>query len=109
MVRIFSLLLLILGLSVTPTFAALGNMTFGDKSESLKEAGVGPVVFPHGSHEKILKCNVCHPKIFKEKRGANDMTMKKNMEGQFCGSPNCHNSKAFPLFQCARCHTKVKK
>ena len=108
MARIISFSLLLLALSVSPAFAALGDMTFGDKAESLKKAGMGPVVFPHGGHEKIIKCNICHPKIFKEKRGANDITMKKNMEGQFCGSPSCHNSTAFPLFLCKRCHQNVK-
>jgi len=105
MARIIILSLLLLTLPATTLFAGLGNMTFGDKSESLKEAGVGPAIFPHDSHEKKVKCKVCHPTIFKEKRGANDITMKKNMEGQFCGSPNCHNSsQAFPLFQCKKCH-----
>ncbi len=86
----------------------LGNMMFDSKIKSMKKAGVGPVVFPHTKHEQILKCRDCHPKIFKEKRGANDISMKKNMNMQFCGAPGCHNSaNAFPLFQCAKCHTLI--
>ncbi len=86
----------------------LGDMKLDSKLSSMKKAGVGPVIFPHTKHEKIYKCGDCHPKIFKEKRGANDISMKKNMNLQFCGSQNCHNSrKAFPLFQCAKCHTHV--
>lgn len=96
-------------LAVPAHGANLGDMVMERQLESMKEGGVGPVVFPHTAHEKLLKCADCHPKIFTEKRGANDVSMKKNMEQKFCGSPNCHNSpKAFPLFMCAKCHTQVK-
>ncbi len=90
------------------SWAGIGDIRLESKIESMKKAGVGPVIFPHDRHEKANKCNDCHPKIFKDKRGANDISMKYNMEGKFCGSPNCHNSpKTFPLFQCASCHTGV--
>lgn len=89
--------------------AAISDIRLEDKIESMKKAGVGPVIYPHARHEKLYKCNACHPKIFKEKREENDISMKKNMEGKYCGSPNCHNSpKAFPLYNCERCHTNVK-
>ncbi len=78
------------------------------KVASMHKAGVGPVIYPHALHEKLYKCNDCHPKIFKDKHGDNDISMKKNMDGNFCGSPNCHNSqKAFALFNCNKCHTEV--
>ncbi|MBI5642768.1 MAG: hypothetical protein HY954_04770 [Deltaproteobacteria bacterium] len=90
-------------------FGGLGNMKLDSKVDSMHKAGVGPVVFPHDRHEKAFKCNACHPKIFKEKRGENNISMKFNMEGKFCGSPNCHNSpKTFPLFECAKCHTEIR-
>lgn len=89
--------------------AKLGDIVFDDKAASLKKAGVGPAVFPHGKHEDIYKCDDCHPKIFKDKRGANDVTMQKNMSGEFCGNIECHNSpKAFPLYQCKKCHAEKK-
>jgi c(7)-type cytochrome triheme protein len=91
--------------------AALGDMRLDSKLSSMEKAGVGPVVFPHARHEKAFKCAVCHPKIFKDKRGENDISMKKNMDQKFCGSPNCHNKdneKAHQLYECARCHTNVK-
>lgn len=89
--------------------AAPGNIVLDDKKESMNEAGVDSVNYPHAAHAKIYKCAECHPSIFKDKRGANDITMGKNMEGQFCGSPNCHDSiKAFPLYQCSNCHSKIK-
>lgn len=86
-----------------------GKFILDSKLTSMKKAGVGPVVFPHDQHKKKFKCGVCHPGIFKDQAKANDISMKKNMDGQFCGSANCHNSpNAFPLFQCANCHTNVK-
>lgn len=85
-----------------------GKFILDSKLSSMVKAGVGPVVFPHGQHQAKFKCGVCHPAIFKDKAKANDISMKKNMNGEFCGSPNCHNSpNAFPLYQCASCHTKV--
>ncbi|MBI1912840.1 MAG: hypothetical protein HYS21_12685 [Deltaproteobacteria bacterium] len=89
-------------------FAQIGKLKLDSKVDSMHKAGVGPVIFPHDSHEKLYKCNDCHPKIFKEKRGESGISMKLNMDGKFCGSPNCHNSpKAFPLFECTKCHTNV--
>jgi c(7)-type cytochrome triheme protein len=89
--------------------AKLGDMVFDDKAGSLKKAGVNPAVFPHGKHEDLYKCEDCHPKIFKDKRGANDITMQKNISGEFCGNPNCHNSpQAFPLYMCKKCHIDKK-
>ena len=99
-------------------------MVLDSKIESMKKAGVGPVIFPHTTHEKADKCDACHPKIFKAKRGANDLSMKLNMEGKICASPNCHsnpgfeppnakkkakrNKVPFALINCANCHTKIK-
>ena len=84
------------------------TITLDDKIDSMSQAGVGPVEYPHKAHVKLYDCNDCHPSIFKDKHGANDITMKQNMEGNFCGSPSCHNSqKAFPLFMCTNCHTNV--
>ena len=89
--------------------AAPDVITLDDKRDSMLEAGVDSVKYPHAAHAKLYKCVDCHPRIFKDKRGANDITMKKNMDGQFCGSPNCHDSiKAFPLYKCLNCHTKIK-
>ncbi|GMR05179.1 MAG: hypothetical protein BMS9Abin23_1124 [Thermodesulfobacteriota bacterium] len=83
----------------------LGDITISNQSESRKDAGVGPVIYPHTRHEKIFKCEVCHPKIFVKKRGANKINMKLNMNGKYCGAPGCHNSlKAFPLYECFKCH-----
>lgn len=86
-----------------------GDIRLDSKIESMKKAGVGPVIYPHKLHDKLYKCDACHPKIFKDKHGANDISMKLNMNQKFCGAPGCHNSdKAFPLYMCDKCH-EVKK
>ncbi len=96
-------------LATVPSFAAIGDRTINNQEASRSKAGVGPVIYPHARHEKRYKCADCHPKIFKDKKGENPITMKANMDQKFCGSPNCHNSqKAFPLYECAKCHTNVK-
>ncbi|MBI5599054.1 MAG: hypothetical protein HY890_04880 [Deltaproteobacteria bacterium] len=95
--------------ALTAGAGAPAVLKLDDKIESMKRAGVGPVNFPHARHEKLYKCADCHPKIFKEKVNTSDISMKKNMEGKACGTAKCHDSiKAFPLFQCVKCHTNVK-
>lgn len=102
------LLILLLAAPGIAGAAQFGTMTLDSKLESMKKAGVGPVVYPHDKHEALFKCDECHPKVFKDKKGANDMSMKMNMEGKFCGSASCHNSpNAFPLYICTKCHTNV--
>ena len=83
----------------------LGDMVFDSKIESMKKAEQKPVVFPHTLHEELVECAKCHPGIFIDKRGANDISMRANMKGEFCGSPGCHDPVKFPLYQCAKCHT----
>ncbi len=90
----------------------LGEMVFDSKGEALEKAGVGPAVFPHDTHEESIQCIECHDALFKPKRGENNVQMEGLMQGKFCGAPNCHRSekvyeKAFPLFQCIKCHTKA--
>ncbi|MBI5140769.1 MAG: cytochrome c3 family protein [Nitrospirae bacterium] len=71
--------------------------------------GGGKVVFDGKSHaEKGKKCNDCHPKIFKMKKGAEAVTMKDINAGKFCGA--CHNGKdafdAKAADSCKKCHHK---
>ena len=90
--------------------AGPAEIQLDSKIASMKKAGVGPVVFTHLKHQQRSKCSVCHTAIFIDKRGANDISMKKNMEGQYCGAADCHNSaNAFTLDNCAACHTNIKK
>ncbi len=107
-----SLFVIIAALLISPavSIGAPGDIMINSQGASRVQAGVGAVRFPHARHKKKYKCASCHPKIFKAALGANKITMKLNMNGKFCGSPNCHNSKrAFPLYECDKCHISVKK
>ena len=66
-------------------------------------AGMPMVRFPHRPHTEWLDCKNCHDRIFKARRGANHVTMGAILQGRFCGQ--CHGAVAFPLTQCARCHS----
>ncbi len=71
--------------------------------------GAGKIMFDGKTHaDKGLKCNDCHPAIFKMKKGADAITMKDINDGKFCGT--CHNgTKAFSTkdaANCAKCHKK---
>ncbi len=69
----------------------------------------GKVVFDGKIHaDHGLKCNDCHTKIFKMKKGSASMKMADLNAGKFCGE--CHNgTKAFKTSDaanCAKCHKK---
>ena len=53
----------------------------------------GPVTFSHEKHRaKVDKCQACHVKIFKMKKGTTGpLTMAKMKAGEQCGA--CHNGK----------------
>jgi len=62
------------------------------------------VRFPHLSHTLWLDCSNCHPAIFTQKKGANDIAMTDIFQGKFCGL--CHGKVAFPPTKnCMRCHS----
>ncbi len=73
------------------------------------DASEGKVTFDGTIHaDKGLKCNACHTKIFKMKKGAAVMKMDDINSGKFCGE--CHNgTKAFKTLgkdNCGKCHKK---
>lgn len=65
----------------------------------------GSVVFSHSLHRIHYRCNVCHEQLeFEMRTGANDITMAKIANGEFCGG--CHNGQIAPgPVLCASCHT----
>ena len=70
----------------------------------MNETGSTPkVLFPHKPHTQWLDCENCHEKLFKTERGATPVTMKKILQGEYCGV--CHGAVAFPLTECNRCHS----
>ncbi|TAN61068.1 hypothetical protein EPN18_07350 [bacterium] len=93
------------GLLFTSTSdAEYADIVLNSKSESMKKAGVKPVVFPHWFHRIRFKCKVCHEDIFILKKGANDINMTAIMNGDFCG--RCHNGLvAWEPLYCDRCHS----
>ncbi|MCR4287331.1 MAG: hypothetical protein NUW09_04890 [Deltaproteobacteria bacterium] len=103
------LLLSCIGLSIALATADLGHAEYADivlnsKSESMKKAGVNPVMVPHWYHRIRFKCKVCHEDIFIIKKGANDINMTKIMDGEYCGK--CHNGLiAWEPVYCERCHS----
>ena len=110
MTRLLAALFLLMFAAPVLAVDGPGNIRLDSKVSSMKKAGLGPVTYPHKLHEKLYKCDACHPKIFKDKHGDNDINMKQNMNQKFCGSTSCHNSdKAFPLYMCDKCHEVIKK
>lgn len=98
-------LLIIVGIAAAGTgYAEYGDIVLGKKLESMKKAGVKPVLFPHWFHRIRFKCKVCHEEIFILERGANDINMRAIMGGESCGK--CHNGVvAWEPLYCDRCHS----
>ena len=69
-------------------------------------SGFPDVVYPHYPHTIWLDCRNCHPSIFLMRAGANQVTMAKILQGEFCG--RCHGKVAFPISDCFRCHSRPK-
>ena len=67
---------------------------------------VQTVVFPHKQHTEWLECSNCHPAIFVPQKGANVISMPLILLGQKCGV--CHGKVAFPVSECAKCHSKKR-
>lgn len=75
-----------------------------DKDVLLNLNGGMPVVrFPHSIHNEWLDCTNCHDHLFKKERGATKISMFLILQGEQCGV--CHGAVAFPLTECARCHS----
>jgi len=93
-------------------FAALGiafaqAKKVGGGDIKYTPSGADPVLFSHEAHQKA-KCNECHTKIFKMKKGGLKMTKEAHKEPKQCGA--CHDGKkAFSQTtdaDCAKCHKK---
>jgi len=81
-----------------------GQMAVLDMDIMFKDTGQMPwVKFPHSAHTKWLACSNCHPAIFIQQKGANDISMDGVLAGEHCG--RCHDKVAFALWTCERCHS----
>lgn len=67
---------------------------------------VSSVVFSHKIHSSWIKCSTCHPAIFKDELGGNDIKMTDMASGKFCG--HCHGKVSFTFADCHRCHSQPK-
>jgi c(7)-type cytochrome triheme protein len=79
------------------------------KTVDFAGGAMGKVVFDGKIHaDKGLKCNDCHTKIFKMKKGADVFKMADINAGKFCGV--CHDGtkafKASDAANCGKCHKK---
>ena len=66
--------------------------------------GMPSILFSHTKHTAWNGCELCHPEIFKVRKGTTKTSMVQIFEGQSCGT--CHTAVAFPLIDCQRCHTQ---
>jgi len=72
------------------------------KAVTFRVQPTGDVVFPHTVHTEKIRCDACHPKLFKAGRNR-PVSMAAMEKGKSCGA--CHNgNKAFALEDCSRCH-----
>ncbi len=69
-------------------------------------AGMKNVVFNHGTHSSAITCSTCHQEPFKDKLGANVITMNDMASGGWCGY--CHGKVAFRFAECNRCHERAQ-
>ena len=80
-----------------------------DQDVIMPRTGEMPMVrFPHRQHTEWLDCSNCHEKLFKSKAGATTaVNMFQILQGEYCGV--CHGAVAFPLTECNRCHSVLRK
>lgn len=101
----FTFAMLIMFVASPATIAReYGDIYMDSKRDSMQKAKVKAVVFPHWFHRIRFKCKVCHEDIFVMRKGANDVSMRKIMDGKACGT--CHNGLiAWEPLQCDKCHS----
>lgn len=104
--KIFVIHCLVLSMWISPLYAGEKKpqdiIVFDNQKASRKKADMPPARFSHPVHSK-LKCKDCHPNVFKDKKGTNLVTMKRNVEGEYCGK--CHNGQSsWDMSNCKRCH-----
>lgn len=82
--------------------AEYADIIFNKRAEA---EGVRPVLFSHWFHRIRFRCKVCHHELgFEMRAGANDVTMARIAEGEFCGM--CHDGEvAWGAENCDLCHT----
>lgn len=100
---------ILVGLAAAVAFSGIATATPPGKSVEYAGGPMGKVVFDGKAHaDKGLKCNDCHTKIFKMKKGSDKITMAAMNKGENCGT--CHNGeksfKSSDPKNCKTCHVK---
>lgn len=104
MIISFLVTVIVSGMVSTTMAREYGDIYMDSRRNSMKKAEVKAVLFPHWFHRIRYKCKVCHEDIFIMKKGANDLSMRKIMDGKACGT--CHNGLiAWEPLYCDRCHS----
>jgi c(7)-type cytochrome triheme protein len=100
---------ILVGLIAAVAFSGIATAVPPGKTVEFDGGPMGKVVFDGKAHAgKGLKCNECHTKIFKMKKGADKITMATMNKGENCGT--CHNGgKAFKSSDPKNCKTCHKK
>jgi c(7)-type cytochrome triheme protein len=99
LICVFLLNILLASVSVN---AEYGDVILNKYSEA---NDMRPVIFPHWFHRVRFRCKVCHSELgFEMRAGANDISMVKIMDGEYCGM--CHNGEiAWTIDNCDYCHS----
>ena len=108
----FALIAVIFGSPMAP-LASAGSppdiIILNSQGSSRSKADMPPARFSHSVHKKNkVGCKECHPSPFKAKKGANKITMKENINGDFCGKCHMGGGKYllsnWNMSDCQRCH-----
>lgn len=79
------------------------KMTSFKKEISYPAKTMSAVAFSHELHTTMFKCDDCHIKLFKFKKGGSGMKMDDLYQGKFCAT--CHNGQSgFSINDCQKCH-----
>jgi c(7)-type cytochrome triheme protein len=107
--KIVKNMLAVLAVAAIAAFSVSATAVPPGKKLEFDGGPMGKVIFDGSMHAgKGIKCNECHTKIFKMKKGADKITMAAINKGEFCGT--CHNGerafKASDPKNCKTCHKK---
>ncbi|OUS27926.1 hypothetical protein A9Q98_08580 [Thalassotalea sp. 42_200_T64] len=99
LISLLSILAMFIGTSAKAEYADVVLNKYSEAND------MRPVIFPHWFHRVRFRCKVCHSELgFEMRAGANDISMEKIMDGDYCGM--CHNEEiAWGLDHCDRCHS----
>lgn len=72
------------------------------------DADIKSVLFDHKSHSSSIKCATCHPAVFKEELGVNEVKRVNMSRNESCGLCHGHGAVSFGFSLCDQCHNLPK-